>query len=179
MHTLSQEAARAPAKAWTVASRFPFEKSARDSCSTRGHSAWSSTKTWCCTFLTCVFEFRCFETDSCTSIPGPSHCKRPCTFAVGGQTWQELTVAVGASQPGSDRPVQRTLCHVDREVGSDKNLVGRCGRARKTPLQDRRPGDRSVRLFSNKLPEQTWRGRARERPKRQESHGCSPCLAFS
>ena len=41
IHTLSHEAARAPAKAWTVASRFPFETSARDSCSTRGHSAWS------------------------------------------------------------------------------------------------------------------------------------------
>ena len=41
IHTLSVEAARAPAKPWTVAPRFPFGKSARDSCSTRGHSAWS------------------------------------------------------------------------------------------------------------------------------------------
>ena len=38
IHTLS---VRAPAKPWTVAPRFPCEKSARDSCSTRGHSAWS------------------------------------------------------------------------------------------------------------------------------------------
>ena len=26
------------------------------------------TKTWCFTFLTCVFEFRCFETDSCEAL---------------------------------------------------------------------------------------------------------------
>ena len=51
---------------------------------------------------------------------------------------------------------------------------GRYALARKTPLQDRRPGDRSVRLPSNKLPEQTWRGRARERPKRQESNVLQP-----
>ena len=83
---------------------------------------------------------------------------------------------------GSNRPDPRTLCHVngtlglhvERYVGSDRYLVGRYARARKTLLQDRRPGDRSVRLPSNKLPEQTWRGRARERRKRQESHVLQP-----
>ena len=83
---------------------------------------------------------------------------------------------------GSNRPVPRALYHVDRKlglhvqryVGSDKYLVGRYARARKTLPQDRRPGDRSVRLPSNKLPEQTWRGRARVGPKRQESHVLQP-----
>ena len=35
------------------------------------------TKTWCCTFLTCVFEFRCFETNS---------CEAPLTLRGRGQT---------------------------------------------------------------------------------------------
>ena len=129
---------------------------------------------------------RPFETDSCTSIPGPSHCKRPCTFAVGGQTWQALTVAVGGAQPAAPtvqfqgRSATSTRNRVSMSsgtFGSDKHLVGRYARARKTLPQDRRPGDRSVRLPSNKLPEQTWRGRARVGPKRQESHVCSPDTA--
>ena len=51
---------------------------------------------------------------------------------------------------------------------------GRHAGARKTLLQDRRPGDRSLRLPLNKLPEQTWRGRARERATRHESHVLRP-----
>ena len=68
---------------------------------------------------------------------------------------------------GSNRPVPRTLCHVNRKlglhvqkhVGFDKCLVERYAGARKTLPQDRCPADRSVRLPSNKLPEQTWRGK--------------------
>ena len=125
---------------------------------------------------------RSFETDSCTSIPGRLHCKRPCTFAVGSRRgrrsqspWELPSPRLQPSSSKDAVHVDRKLgLHVQRHVGSDKYLVGRYARARKTLPQDRCPADRSVRLPSNKLPEQTWRGRAREGPKRQESHVCSP-----
>ena len=87
-----------------------------------------------------------------------------------GQTWQALTVAVGASQPAAPtvqfqgRSTTSTGNRVSMSIGtfgSDKHLAERYARARKTLPQDRRPGDRSVRLPSNKIPEQTWRGRTR------------------
>ena len=104
---------------------------------------------------------RPFETDSCTSIPGPSHCKRPCTFSRSGADVAGAHSRRGSFPArGSNRPVPRTLCRVDRKlglhvqryVGSDKYLAERYARARKTLLQDRRPGDRSVRLPFRQTP---------------------------
>ena len=107
---------------------------------------------------------RSFETDSCTSIPGPSHCKRPCLFAVEGRRgrrsqspWELPSPRL---QPSSSKDAvsrrPETGSPVQRYVGLDKCLVGRYVRARKTLSQDRRPGDKSARLPSNKLPEQTY-----------------------
>ena len=80
-----------------------------------------------------------------------------------GQTWQALTVAAGAAQ--STAPTVQlpwTLCrvnrkldlHVQRYVQVRQVSGGTHARARKTLPQDGRPGDRSVTLLLNTLPEQ-------------------------
>ena len=70
----------------------------------------------CYTFLTCVFEFRCIDTDSCTSIPGPLQLRSAPDLSrsradVAGAHSRRGSVAAR----GSDRPVPRTLCHVNRK----------------------------------------------------------------
>ena len=68
------------------------------------------------------------------------------------------------------RPETGSPCPVVRS--GPTSVAERCARARKTLPQDRHPGDRSARLPSNKLPEQTWREKARVELRRRESHVC-------
>ena len=180
IHTLSVEAARAPAKPWTVAPRFPFGKSARDSCSTRGHSAWSRCRP------SSVAATAPLKQTVALQYPDRYITSAPVTSRSGGRRgrrsqspWELPSPRL---QPSSckgalpRRPETGSPCPVVRS-GPTSIWWGRYARARKTLPQDRCPGHRSVRLPSNKLPEQTWRGRAREGPKRQESHVCSPDTA--
>ena len=124
--------------------------------------------TWYCTFLTCDCEF-CFETDTCTYLPGPLHCKRSRPFAVEGRRGRR-----------SQSP--RGLYHVNQKwfsmsrgtFGSDKKLVrGTHVQAGLYSLRTSRRQECSPSQ-KQKLPEQTWRGRARDHPKREESHVCIP-----
>ena len=89
--------------------------------------------------------------------PGRSRSLRaPLTLRDRGQTWQALAVAVGAAQPVATivqfqgRCTTSTGHRVSMSRGtfrSDRHLVGDTHVQASMHPQDRRPGDRSVRLF--------------------------------
>ena len=126
---------------------------------------------------------RPFETDSCTSIPGPSHCKRPCTFAVGGRRGRRSQSPWELPSPRLQPSRSKDVVPRQREVGSPCREVRRVrqvsGGEIRTCTQDSTAGPTSRRQKceapgSSKQKKQTWRGRAGERPRRQESHVLQP-----
>ena len=134
--------------------------------------------TWYCTFLTCDCEFR-FETHTCTYLPRPLHCKRP-LFAVEGRRgrrsqspWELPSAGLRSSCSKGTVPREPEMGSPCPEVRSGLTSIWcEVRTCRQGCPQDRRPGDRSVRLFFVLLPEQTCRGRVTDPPPRQESHVC-------
>ena len=90
---------------------FPFEKSARDSCSTRGHSAWSRCRP------SSVAATAPLKQTVALQYPDRHIASAPVTSRSRADVAGAHSRRGSFSARGSDRPVPRTLHHVDRKQG--------------------------------------------------------------